>query len=837
MKSTNISFLTFLLSALIVVWVFISTNTSASAYYGCGQGPCNNISAPCSVPYTCNPNPGGVCGVFYNACVGATCSATGGFDSSTCSTGNACPTPGTTRTASLGACSATCGPGTQTCNCGAQNNCPVTCTGGKACGDNTTVCCVDQVPQTKPTITSCTQVGATRTAQVNWSFSGIDGCSQAWGYNCASNSDTFQLRFSGGKTNENAAKTDSTLTTGNFPDWGTYTVQVCALNGSGENCSVVGSCVLTAPECSVSGQPPGTSVQSPTSGCINTDPNLTSTFGYGANEMNFLVKTSSDLSSGPYSATSGWTGLTSYTPSLTTGTYYWNALSRSTASPVSCNTGSPYPTGYPIGIDKDLPSKPVGSFSVSPDGSCLNKYFLTYQWSASADNGCGNSLISYQSDIANDGAHASPVGTNPTGLRQITTTSSYLGNTIVYGRAQAVDAANNSSGWSTDASDPITIPLPSPYPTIHLRGNYIEDTGSCSAPGEMNIDPSALVLNFTFSNPTVGITPICNKGPAGGSSSYSCNIIVDNSGSSSCVTPNHTITLNASYGGYSSVNWRNPDTCVGVPTGQSFDASAPSPISANLYFKFDTTQGWFKTSSTSFVNRSTAVRNNIIPNAVVAFDVSDDSSKHVIAGGAGIVSKSSTLNLGANAMAGGQVEYSSNNWSSPNYATNSIFTPSKFTDYVKSRKKYVTITALNEITQDGIYYIAGNLTINSSAIFDNKKVVIIADKGTVTIGANLTPINASIAVIADKVVIADAVTEVDGIIIGNNVAVNDGVVFTNKLKIDGNLIHLSDTLSFTNTRTTATPRSPSLYVKFNQATYLNLLPYLSVSLYDWRQLQ
>jgi len=752
--------------------LFLLSPTPTQAFYACGGSPCNG-SYPCNGGLTCNGS--SVCGTYYNTCSGATCNATGGWDQASCNTANQCTPSGTTRTATFGACSPACGNGTKTCNCGAENNCSVSCAGPVACA-GTTTCCTDQSPQIKPSITSCTQSGVTRTAQVDWTFTDTGStCGESWGYNCAGNSNSFELRFSGGKSNETGTSADRTLTTGVFPDWGTYTVQVCALNGSGENCSSTTNCVLTAPTCTSTGQA-GDALSDST--CRNADPTLSASVASGSDEIQFLVKQGSSTLSAPYAAQSAWlnTVPATYVPSLTTNTYYWNTVSRSTSAPVACITPAVFPTGFQLNIDKDAPTTPVGAFTgFVADPACLSQYFVTYGWGASSDVGCGGlAALPYQAQIASDVGYSTLTDNINTASLSITSAASYLPATTLYGRVKAVDGASNDSGWSVGVTS-VVVPQPSPFPTIHIQGNYIEDTGVCN---NMTLDPNNLSLALNIV-PATGVSSVCTK--AG--SSYDCDITIDNQ-SAVCAVDAHTVSLVASYTGYDALEWRVGNVCAGAPNPSiSINAGTPpaAPIDANIYFDYGT-QSWFKTSGTSFTSKT--ARNNIIPNAPTAFD-SDDSVAPpnntyltINEGGAVLYTDSGKkIELGPNAVNG----FSAHNWYSNTYDAGTIFTPTKFTDYMKSRKKYKTITDVTSIDADGIYYVAG-----------------------------------------------------DAILIGNTVDIGASAT---KLKINGNLIQLTNTTPFTNSRVTASAQSPSFFIKFNQAAYLDLLPYLSISMYDWRQIQ
>ncbi len=871
--------------------LFLLSPTPTQAFYACGGSPCNG-SYPCNGGLTCNGS--SVCGTYYNTCSGATCNATGGWDQASCNTPNQCTPSGTTRTASwsYSACSTNCGNNTRTgtCNCASQNNCSVGCTSpagscsgtysdsscaciecqtcatkcgqAKNCGGNcastdignyntcstaltcgngtktdpcgnVAACCTSQNPQTAPGSVAASQINdgngvPIRKASISWTFPSVtSGCGNDWGNNCAGNSNDFILKYDGGVTTETESAASGTINhTSGLLAWGAHTVIVCARNGFGEKCAAVVPFTLTAPPCSVSGQ-------TSSSVCRNTDPPLSASFGNNADQIEFLVKNNSSTLSPAYAAQSGWLSPNpaSYTPSLATSTYYWNVHSQSTTVPVACVTPATLPTGIQVNIDKTAPNTPVGSFTtLTPDGSCPNKYSVTYQWSASTDTGCaGLAPLPYTADIATDLGYTSIIDATNAANLQLTTAQSYFGNTVLYGRVQAKDSLNNTAGWSSGASTPFTIPLPSPYPTIHIQGNYIEDTGVCS---NMTIDPNNLSLALSIA-PATGTTSVCTKGV----SSYGCDITIDNQ-SGVCTVAGHDVTLVASYAGYDAVEWRVGNVCAGAANPSiSINASSPpaSPIDANVYFDYGTTQSWFKTSGTSFTSKT--ARNNIIPNAPTAFDTDDSVAPPnntyltINEGGAVLYTDiGKKIELGPNAVNG----FSAHNWYSNTYNATPIFTPIKFTDYMKSRKKYNTITDVADISADGIYYVSGNLSISNMVPFNNRKVVIVADSGTVTIATDMIPTSSSIAIIANAIGINSAVTEVDAILIGNTVDIGASAT---KLKINGNLIQLTNTTPFTNSRVTASAQSPSLFIKFNQAAYLDLLPYLSISMYDWRQIQ
>jgi len=158
-----------------------------------------------------------------------------------------------------------------------------------------------------------------------------------------------------------------------------------------------------------------------------------------------------------------------------------------------------------------------------------------------------------------------------------------------------------------------------------------------------------------------------------------------------------------------------------------------------------------------------------------------------------------------------------------------------FYQYVISRKTAKEIDNLTEIYNDGNYIIKSNsLTLSTQP--PNYNFVLIVrnavnnDLGDISININdFNSSNKSILILAKNISFSSSVTIASGIFIGQQIAYQN----TNGLKILGNLISKSAVTIQSRSDNTR----PSLFVVFKPQMYLNLLPYLSVSKYDWRQLQ
>lgn len=523
------------------------------------------------------------------------------------------------------------------------------------------------------------------------------------------------------------------------------------------------------------------------------------------------------------------------------------------APPTTLDDGACGTYECPGNPDSAPPAIPTGAVTYSPDPTCKDTYMATYSWNAVADSGCaGLNSTPYwaQGSSVSDFSSVLSGWTNTwvNSLNQ-TTTTAYSPGINLYFHVRSRDALNNQSAWS--ATDSVVIPTPSPYPTIHVSGPLSEDiNGSCN--------PLSLVSSFTFNPvtvPALGVTPICTN-PS--SSSYECDFIIDNQ-KGLCVSPNIEVTMGGTYSGYGTIGWRSGaggGECSGYPVSRSY-AVGESDTNIPLYFTYNSilptpiptvtpggptvtptpttppAAGWFKLKDTSFNSRLSA-RQNYIPSNIQPYDSSDSTSTHnIFIGTAGLLMQNSQLEPGANALdANGKPIYSQYNWYTDGYSYINDVDYAKYIDYIKGRKTITSISMLSEVST-GIYSITPDLDIVlDSTIFDSKKTVLVVEGDkNVVISSNFIPANGTVALVAKHIVIEPNVTEIKAILIGKTITTGDSV---NALKIDGNVI---DEESLTLGRSRSDGSRPSLFVVFNVQMYLDLLPYLSTSTYDWKQIQ
>jgi hypothetical protein len=246
---------------------------------------------------------------------------------------------------------------------------------------------------------------------------------------------------------------------------------------------------------------------------------------------------------------------------------------------------------------------------------------------------------------------------------------------------------------------------------------------------------------------------------------------------------------------------------------------------------------WFKVKDGAFTSRLDG-RPNVVPglmNPFVDGDADDSVSTHaMLMGNAGVLTQGTQgVVVGTYSVtAQGAPQYSNSvaNWHTSNYTPADDIDVTQYIDYVESRRQYTKITAISQITGDGIYEANGPLTITDAetALLNGKSVVIIAKGNTISYSA-LTPTTGSLALVASTIVIDPTVSAINGILAADTVHVGVGVT---PLKVDGNILAKT---AITLDRTRVDASRPSLFVVVDTGMYMDLLPYFSVDTYDWQQ--
>ena len=494
--------------------------------------------------------------------------------------------------------------------------------------------------------------------------------------------------------------------------------------------------------------------------------------------------------------------------------------------------------GSTIGITRPLFSWTLGSWGFIPDGCTLGSYLIK---------------------IANNPGF-SPNEVDESGLCSTThplscsyTPVSPLALGTHYYRIYAFTGCGSIM---QEASFTIAAATPTPTPTMGLP---VFNTQNCNSPasGQVNLSWSradnATSYELRVDNQTANgwkcsdypSDPNCCSSPYSGDV---CTSIAD---------PTNTYTFTYisgnTYNTWMSA-WRPPNdwgpgvqgpifSCVpSSPTLTPTSVLSPTPSitltpSPTLIPSPTPTAGpWEKLSRGSYHSKEYYRLVNPIPQVVSAYD-SDDSTtpyfvidKPGVTGEAGVVS-GRTIDITPASRV------SHNFWSKSSYQSKPGFTHETFLKYVNSKKASQTITDPADIAEDDGIYKMSAATLTDKAVFGSSNFVLIVS-GTVNI--NLSSPNTdfsptgSMAILADTINFNSNVTTAKGIFIANTI--NIAEVDDKGIKITGNLIALDSFVNGRNWDSTNNTK-PSLFVVFDPKQYLDLLPYLSISKYDWKEMQ
>lgn len=364
----------------------------------------------------------------------------------------------------------------------------------------------------------------------------------------------------------------------------------------------------------------------------------------------------------------------------------------------------------------------------------------------------------------------------------------------------------------TDAPEPTNTPMPTLFPTSAVSGNlYVKNASVCSSYPAAAVTPAIrLVPQYPQ-----GVTPVCtaNLGAEIGTSTYSCNISYDNRAASPPLSQNFTLSSTAQT--YGAGNWFTGNLCTGSANNtRTIAVGDSSNTNWHIFFR---ALPWFKIQNGSFSSSNLSFS---IPAAVTKFDSDDLGGRYLVDGESGTVTTNSTFPAAAT------LPISEKNWSKENYSYDQLMTPTGWFSYIKSRKKFTTVTGLNEITKDGIYYYNGDLSVSQAPAFN----VVLVVNGTATITDNLTQTSGFALVATGQINIDSSVTQINGIFVTPNFDTGGA---TAGLKVVGNI----SAATMNNDRDLTDNSKPSVFILFDPNTYLKLLPYLSISKYDWRQTQ
>jgi len=376
---------------------------------------------------------------------------------------------------------------------------------------------------------------------------------------------------------------------------------------------------------------------------------------------------------------------------------------------------------------------------------------------------------------------------------------------------------------------------------------------TCKPPNCTNITGPAVVLNgdsvdysSTFVNPpttpapgngTVSSTTFVIYGPSPNGCATKVLNQTDSRGAGT-YTYNWTASTNGTYTAYCGAKSSLDVECMGS-CASSYPAPTPWTCTgpkATLNITVTDPQPWFKIKNSSLYKSGGT--DFIMAATVKKFtdaDADDDTNRNIIIGESGVATTDQTYTLGPSYN---PADISARKWKNESYTITQTLIGS-FLDYIKARKKYETITGLGaNIKSDKVNLINGPLDIVNSDLNGSPNSFVLVVSGDVNINENLntgaTP--KSVAIISTgTITFKDQVTQAGGIFIGKNMTIEARTpTDDNGIKIKGNLISEN---AITNNRTRTDNTRPSLFIVLDPKMYIDTLPYLSVSKYDWRQLQ
>ena len=224
------------------------------------------------------------------------------------------------------------------------------------------------------------------------------------------------------------------------------------------------------------------------------------------------------------------------------------------------------------------------------------------------------------------------------------------------------------------------------------------------------------------------------------------------------------------------------------------------------------------------------------PLTILPFDNQDNFERYLIIGEAGVVSINGLINI--NFPPNNEFLLSNKNWRISSYNKNVIF-GRKFMDYAKSRKMTHNINSIAEIKKEMINIITTDELVVDSNLKNFSPAVLIVRKkrgegfGKIVFrsqsGSKETD-QEGIFFYADEIVFNQEITSATGIFFANRVTFNSS---EEGFKIVGNLISNSE-VSIQQRRDDY--KKPSFFLVFDAKQYLNLLPLISFSNYDWFQI-
>lgn len=305
---------------------------------------------------------------------------------------------------------------------------------------------------------------------------------------------------------------------------------------------------------------------------------------------------------------------------------------------------------------------------------------------------------------------------------------------------------------------------------------------------------------------------------------------------------------------YSNVEFKDSCAATGSATIQANipTESLTQNINKDLYFNASDVK-WFKLANTSFISYNTYARAVNMPEMINKFkddDPDDTLDKFLIIGDAGLVSSKSFI------QSISMTKYSTNDYRIMNYSFSNAYNDytNFFGNVTAQGKKYITLP--NNISDwnissgtnsPSILIYESNLVIDDtvfSKLSAGGRPLVLYVKGDIyfnTSSNTFKPLN-STAIYANKINFFNSsgnpedsglITEANGLFVAN--AISAGKSTNKGLKITGN-VNLLGTIIDMSERKNSSSQRPALFVVFNPKIMLDLLPLISNSIYEWKEI-
>ena len=598
--------------------------------------------------------------------------------------------------------------------------------------------------------------------------------------------------------------------------------------------------------CTVSGH-------TPTSGCFNTNPTFNATYGNGADRIQFAVDdtlSSPGNCSNPFGSSwvcnSGFQSGSTYSCPLLSGNYYWSA--RASSSITSCLTSCFAPT-YSFSIDKTAPATPTINTPTCADQSTSTVQF-TFN---SSDTYCGalgtanNKAHSYHVQVYDDKGNWYLNNWYNPSTKTILTTSGWVATTYACSTSTydspclRIPANSNASSItlsilntqdslgnqnsSTVATQTYTL-----YPSCQLpatiSGSFFEDKNSNAIQdsGENLVSGANINVVLTYS---------------GGGSPATVNCSYPTAQTYTCTLSNFANGATYNVGSTNLSPYSSQTGCTG-PSG-SCSVTFNKGDTKNLSLGFD--KGAFLQTGGGSIHAGGGVSMEI-PSNPLHFDTGAATSRVMVLNPAGAVTSNGSQVYSQ--TAGAQS-------STPNYKDSSYTNGSTQFDYEffdnKFANKYQIVTPSGaaslsngritdgtnnwNLTNNTVYKVNGNLTVQNDTLLSNVNTVILVN-GNLTISNNFRSINNNsylAFIVSGSVTIDPSVSEVHALLMSNGQFSDAPGATTLGLKIIG-AIH-SHT-GFTLNRRQNTDR-PGEYIVEDPAYFIKLATPLGLSSHNWEE--